>query len=101
LLKPHVLMKRVPVSVHALPSASSRQTAIEIVAADRPGLLAQLAVTIAEQGIKIRGASISTFGEKVADVFFLTDSEDKPLSDEMTGHLCERLKKVAVLPEET
>jgi len=100
LLKPHVLMKRVPVSVHALPSASSRQTAIEIVAADRPGLLAQLAVTIAEQGIKVRGASISTFGEKVADVFFLTDSEDKPLSDEMTGHLCERLKKVAVLPEE-
>jgi len=100
LLKPHVLMKRVPVSVHALPSASSRQTAIEIVAADRPGLLAQLAVTIAEQGIKVRGASISTFGEKVADVFFLTDSEDKPLSDEMTGHLCERLKKVAVLPED-
>jgi len=100
-LKPHVLMKRVPVSVHALPSASSRQTAIEIVAADRPGLLAQLAVTIAEQGINVRGASISTFGEKVADVFFLTDSEEKPLSDEMTGHLCERLKKVAVLPEET
>jgi len=99
--KHHVLMKRVAVSARLLPSASKRQTAIEIVAADRPGLLAQLATAIVEMGINVRGASISTFGEKVEDVFFLTDQEGKPLSDEVAVRLCDSLKTVAFLPEET
>ncbi len=99
-VKPSVLMRRQPVSVRELPLASTRQTAIEVVAADRPGLLAAFARTIAEVGVDIRGASVSTFGEKVVDVFFLADRQGHPLQPEKITRVCKELRMVAVLPEE-
>lgn len=98
-VKPHVLMRRVPVSVRALPPASTRQTAIEVVAADRPALLATLARTIADAGVNVRGAAISTFGEKAVDVFFLTDRTGKPLDESQIKTVCTQLAAAARLPE--
>jgi len=98
-IRPGVLMRRQAVSVRELPLASSRQTAIEVVAADRPGLLAAFAQSIAGVGVDIRGASVSTFGEKVVDVFFLADRQGHPLQPEMVTRVCEELKMVATLPE--
>ncbi|MDQ6960720.1 MAG: [protein-PII] uridylyltransferase [Mariprofundaceae bacterium] len=99
--KPHVLMRQVPVQAHALPLASSRQTAIEVTAADRPGLLSLLAGKVADAGFNVRGASISTFGEKVVDVFFLTRQDGHVLSDEETSVLCAQLSDAAQLSKET
>ena len=99
--KSHVLMQQVPVRVYALPLASSRQTAIEVTAADRPGLLGLLAARIAKTGFNVRGANISTFGEKAVDVFFLTRQDGNVLSDEETSVLCKQLSDVAQLPKES
>jgi len=98
--KPSVLMQKVPVRAHALPLASSRQTAIEVTAADRPGLLSLLAGEVADAGFNVRGANISTFGEKAVDVFFLTRRDGRVLSVEETDGLCKQLFAAAALPKE-
>jgi len=99
--KPHVLMRQVSVQAHPLPLASSRQTAIEVTAADRPGLLSLLAAKVSDAGFNVRGANISTFGEKVVDVFFLTRQDGNVLSDEETSVLCKQLSDAAQLSKET
>ncbi len=93
----HVLMHHVSVQAHALPLASSRQTAVEVTAADRPGLLGLLAGKIADAGFNVRGANISTFGEKAVDVFFLTRREGHILSQKETTILCKKLSEAAQL----
>ncbi len=98
--RPTLLMREVAVRVRELPHASSRQTAIEVAAADRPGLLAQLSDRISELGFDIRGATISTFGERVVDVFFLRGKESWGLSTDEVELLCSSLIEVALLPEE-
>jgi len=98
--RPTLLMHEVAVRVRELPHASTRQTAIEVDAADRPGLLAQLSDRITELGFDIRGAAISTFGERVVDVFFLRGKESWGLSTDEVELLCSNLIEVAKLPEE-
>jgi len=95
-----VLMERVDVRVRCLPLASSKQTAIEVAAADRPAFLARLAYTITESGFGIRGASISSFGERVVDVFFIHLQDGSQLSAEQSKLLCAKLMEVATLHEE-
>ena len=95
----HILLHRVKVSVRPLPLASSRQTAIEVSAADRPGLLAAMAGVIDDAGFSVRGANISTFGERVVDVFFLTRQDGEMLDDEEIAGLSGRLAQAATLPE--
>lgn len=95
-IRQHILMRRVAVRVRDLPLASSKQTAVEVAAADRVGLLASLAYAIASEGFDIRGASITSFGERVVDVFFI-QSEGKLLNQHQISHLCQKLKKVAAL----
>ncbi|MDQ6986340.1 MAG: ACT domain-containing protein, partial [Mariprofundaceae bacterium] len=94
-VKQNLLMQQVPVRVKALPLASSRQTSIEVAAADRSGLLAALTGEIDDAGFNVRGAGISSFGERAVDVFFLTDSDGNMLSDQDVTMLCERLARVA------
>jgi hypothetical protein len=53
--KPDVLMKALPVQVRSLEAAAKTVTAIEVVAADRKGLLASLAAAIAEAAVQGAG----------------------------------------------
>ena len=92
--KPHVLMHQVSPGVRLLPGASSRYTALEVTAADRPGLLAQLAGCISKADLHIEGASVSTFGEKAVDVFFITDGGQQ-LDEETVQQLKQALLDVA------
>ena len=94
--KSNVLMERVPVRVRSLPLASFSQTAIEVAAADRPGLLAALTYTITQAGFSIHGAAISSFGERIVDVFFVRD-HGKQLNENQITSLCTALEKVATL----
>jgi len=98
--KVNVLMQRVPVRVRELPKASFRETAIEVSAADQPRLLARLAEVISTEGYALHGASVSTFGERAVDVFFITGKQSQQLSTEQVSALCEMLADVAMLPEQ-
>ncbi|MCX2724753.1 [protein-PII] uridylyltransferase [Roseibium salinum] len=52
---------------------SDDYTVLEISGLDRPGLLFDLTRSIATLNLNIGSAHISTFGEKVVDVFYVTD----------------------------
>jgi len=98
--KSNVLMQRVNVRVRELPKASYTETAIEVSAANQPRLLARLADTISAEGYALHGASVSTFGERAVDVFFLEGKQSGVLSTNEISDLCAKLAAVATLPAE-
>src|SRR5207248_10290481 len=52
---------------------SNRYTVIEVIGLDRPGLLYELTATISKLSLNIASAHVATFGERVVDVFYVTD----------------------------
>ena len=56
-------------------------TDLEIVTADRPGLLVRLARLFESEGVEIIAAKITTLGERVEDVFEICSTEGHPISD--------------------
>ena len=55
---------------------------LEIVSPDRPGLLSIIAEILLELDIELLSAKITTLGERVEDLFYITDSEGKPVEDQ-------------------
>ena len=54
-------------------NASSRFTVIEVNALDRPALLNRLARALFESRLMVHSAHITTYGERAADTFYVTD----------------------------
>lgn len=65
-------------------------TILEVVTPDRPGLLAHLGNIFMRFNLRLRSAKVSTLGERVEDVFYLTDADDEPLGSQ---ELCESLRQ--------
>ena len=57
-------------------------TVLNIIARDKPGLLASIAQAFVECHIHIHHAKISTAGEKALDSFHITDKDHNPLLDD-------------------
>ncbi len=57
-------------------------TVIEISGLDRTGLLYDLTSTLSDLSLDIGSAHITTFGEKVVDVFYVTDLTGKKIENE-------------------
>jgi [protein-PII] uridylyltransferase len=58
------------------------RTVMEISAIDMPGLLSVIANVIAEKNIDITHAKISTLGEKIDDIFYLTTPQGEAITDQ-------------------
>lgn len=67
----------------------SQRTTLEVITPDRPGLLARIGRIFVEMDINILSAKIITLGERVEDVFVITDRTLGPISDPA---LCEKLR---------
>jgi [protein-PII] uridylyltransferase len=52
---------------------SNRYTMMEVTGLDRPGLLFELTATLSKLNLNIASAHVATFGERVVDVFYVTD----------------------------
>jgi [protein-PII] uridylyltransferase len=52
---------------------SNRYTMAEVTGLDRPGLLFKLTATLSKLNLNIASAHVATFGERVVDVFYVTD----------------------------
>jgi [protein-PII] uridylyltransferase len=52
---------------------SHRYTMVEITGLDRTGLLYELTATLSKLNLNIASAHVATFGERVVDVFYVTD----------------------------
>jgi [protein-PII] uridylyltransferase len=59
----------------------NRMSVLEVTAPDRPGLLARIGRVFMKFDVQLRAAKIQTLGERVEDVFFLTDAADQPITD--------------------
>lgn len=62
--------------------ASRNVSVLEVVSPDRPGLLARVGEVFVEFGLLCQAAKIQTLGERVEDVFFLSDTRQQPIRDQ-------------------
>jgi [protein-PII] uridylyltransferase len=97
-LKPHVELERPPAypsrtSVFTVPprvlidnQASRSHTVVEVNGRDRPGLLWELTRELTRLSLQVSSAKISTYGEKVVDVFYVKN---------LFGHKVEHPQKLA------
>ena len=76
--------KHFPIKTHLdfkLDSLDQR-TLMELITADRPGLLSCICQAFSDCGIILLNAKIATLGSRAEDVFYITDQHNKPLTDE-------------------
>ena len=97
-LKPHLELERPPafpsrMSVFTVPprvlidnQASRSHTVIEVNGRDRPGLLWEVTRELTRLSLQVSSAKISTYGEKVVDVFYVKN---------LFGHKIEHEQKLA------
>ena len=67
------------------------RTVLEIIAGDRPGLLSEIGKVFLAEQIDVMTAKIMTIGERAEDVFYVTDGQGKPLTEDARKRLQERL----------
>ena len=73
---------------------------MEVITADRPGLLARVGWALANCHISLLNAKIATFGERAEDIFYLCDRGDGVLSDDQVECLRTALLKALDAREE-
>ncbi|MFA9419824.1 MAG: [protein-PII] uridylyltransferase [Gammaproteobacteria bacterium] len=71
-----------PTEIHFEQDYLNSRTVMEISAMDRPGLLSIVANVIATLHINITHAKISTLGEKIDDIFYLSTPEGNNITDQ-------------------
>jgi [protein-PII] uridylyltransferase len=85
---------KVPTKVSFIETATDKTTVLEIIALDQPGLLAKFAKIFQENKLNIHSAKITTFGEKIDDVFTVSNSDNLALTQEqqqqLSAMLCEK-----------
>lgn len=99
---PSIIQRRVPrqlkhfaftpmITIHN--DAQRPHTVIEVIAPDRPGFLARVGNIFLDFDLSLVSAKIITLGERVEDVFFITDKDGQPLSD---PKVCQELQEAMV-----
>lgn len=76
----------------------SGYTLLEVTSPDRPGLLACIGRIFLQFDIQLQNAKIATLGERVEDIFFITNNQGQPLNDpalceQLQREICEQLDK--------
>ena len=72
-LSARVKVMTVPPRVLVTNGRSKTHTVIEVNGADRPGLLYQITYHLLQLGLQVNSATVSTYGEKAVDVFYVKD----------------------------
>jgi [protein-PII] uridylyltransferase len=85
--------------------ASASHTVVEVNGRDRPGILFELTRALTQLNLQINSAKISTYGEKVVDVFYVKDLfghkiEHEQKLHEIRARLTDVLAEPAAAPAE-
>ena len=70
-----------PTRVNFENNEAQNYTLMKVIAYDRPGLLSQIGAAMHACNVTLHKAKIATFGEKAEDIFFITDTNGKIISD--------------------
>ena len=76
-----VRMFRTKTSVDFSQDTTRGRTVMELVAADRPGLLSKVGKVFVDECIEIDAAKVMTIGERAEDVFYISTESGAPLDD--------------------
>jgi [protein-PII] uridylyltransferase len=82
-----VRMFSTPVQIQMTTERVNHRTIIELVAADRPGLLYQVGQVLDAHGVELQNAKVATIGERAEDVFFVTTRDNEPLGETLSARL--------------
>ncbi|KXU34607.1 [protein-PII] uridylyltransferase [Ventosimonas gracilis] len=83
-----------PAEVKLTPDAEFGGNWLEIIAPDRPGLLARLGRIFMEFGLSLQNAKIATLGERVEDLFLISAHDAGQLADPaFRAKLCKHIQK--------
>ncbi len=75
-----------PTRTHMHTPTDAQYSILEVISPDRHSLLATIGHIFLEHDIILSNAKISTLGERVEDVFFISDSNNNPITDPERCH---------------
>ncbi len=84
-------MFNTPTQISLSVDERNRRSVLELIAGDRPGLLCEVGKVLMEERVELHAAKIMTVGERAEDVFYVTDLDNRPLSQPAAEHLRGRL----------
>ncbi|MDH5835728.1 [protein-PII] uridylyltransferase [Luteimonas kalidii] len=87
----HLRHFRVAPQVDFDAGTDGRRTVMSLVCTDRPGLLADIALVLREQRVRVHDARIATFGARAEDVFLISDRQDQALDPSQCAALSDAL----------
>jgi len=71
----------IPTEIVISNDLNRQHTAVEIISLDWPGLLAEIGCFFTELGVHLKSARIATLGERVEDVFYITNASGGVITD--------------------
>jgi len=77
----HLQYFPLPTRVGFSTDINAERTVVELLAADRPGLLSSIGQAFSNCGVRVQNAKIGTFGNRAEDVFYITDEANLPITD--------------------
>jgi [protein-PII] uridylyltransferase len=80
-----------PTQVNFSVDSRNERTILELIAADRPGLLSEVGKVFRAERVAINGAKIMTVGERAEDVFYITGADGGLLPEEVCRRVQESL----------
>jgi [protein-PII] uridylyltransferase len=86
-----VRMFYTPTQINFSVDNRNERTILELIAADRPGLLSEVGKVFRAERVAINGAKIMTVGERAEDVFYITGADGGPLHEDMCRRVQESL----------
>ncbi len=89
-------LKQFPLQTRASIAQRGNLSVLEVITADRPGLLAAIGQIFVKFEIRLLNARITTLGERVEDLFIITDKDGHALTDEafnaqLVSAICETI----------
>ena len=88
-----VRMFSTPTQVNFSVDSRNDRTILELIAADRPGLLSDVGKVFRAERVAINGAKIMTVGERAEDVFYITAADGGLLPEEACQRVQESLMR--------
>jgi [protein-PII] uridylyltransferase len=86
-----VRMFSTPTQVNFSIDSRNARTILELIAADRPGLLSEVGKVFRAERVAINGAKIMTVGERAEDVFYISAADGGLLPEEVCRRVQESL----------
>jgi [protein-PII] uridylyltransferase len=86
-----VRMFSTPTQVNFSIDSRNSRTILELIAADRPGLLSEVGKVFRAERVAINGAKIMTVGERAEDVFYITGADGGLLQEDVCRRVQESL----------